>query len=573
MDSDKRTYGAEAMRPETDGIGEQVRRARGELRDALAAAKRKLVAELRTRAEDDDALVVCAGGGTGVGRGELDLYRWIPVLYRVGDTEYAYQLALSQQDVDAVHPGGGTRASGNIHEVFGKLQFWRLGEVCNGKDDSGFVGGVPHGRPVQRRGAYLLEYCADKAYPIAERASLKKTAKPWGLDVAWPGGRPPVLDIGSEDYDATYAVECFLLLVREDVRQRSRGGQVRARDRVVARAAAGDEAAKAGSEEPKRPESKRKGSGLKQEALETKREERGPQQAKKARPGSQKPESKSKKAQKEKLMSEPRKTLVVGDMHLKQAIILPRVEAAAVLGGVERIVFLGDYCDEWHASDRRFKEMLKLFADWVRATRTKGVQVDVLLGNHDFQYLIGEKGPGTRLHLLHDVREQLLPLDPVMAADVNGFLVTHAGVTQSWADWFLDEPLDAASAAAQLNGFYRDGAFRELFTCGPGRGGNDLPGPLWADSEELWADALPNISQIAGHTPVRSCECMEPATSLAGGGNARVYLCDTFSLTSDRLPIGDASMLLVGEGEPKAIGRGDGVNVPYWEDAVDTLPR
>lgn len=557
MNEDGSAHRAEAMRPEADGIGAQVRRARGELRDALAAAKRELVAELRARAEDDDALVVCTGGGTGVGRGELELYRWIPVLYRVGDTEYAYQLALSQQDLDAVPRGGALRASGNIHEVFGKLQFWRLGEVRGGKDASGFVGGVPHGRPVQKRGAYLLEYCADKAYPIAERGSLRKTAKPWGLDVAWPGGRPPMLDIGNEGYDAAHVVECFLLLVREDARQRTRGRRVcGVRDRAVARAAAGDEAAKAGPGPQK----------AKREAPELQKLER-------ARLELKKPDLETRKARREKPVPEPRKALVVGDMHLKQRIILPRVEAAAALGGAGRIVFLGDYCDEWHASDRWFKEALKLFADWVRATRAKGVQVDVLLGNHDFQYLIGEKGPGTRLHLLRDVRERLLPLEPVAAADVNGFLVTHAGVTQSWADRFLDGPTDAATAAAQLNGLYRDGAVRELFTCGPGRGGDDVPGPFWADAEELWADALPAISQIVGHTPVRSCERMEPAPVMAGTGDACAYLCDTFSLASDRRPIGDASMLLVGTGAPKAIGRGDGVNVPYWEDAVDMLPR
>lgn len=201
--------------------GELLQQAREDMKRALAEAKRELVEELRARIPQNTvAICVESGGGTGAGRGELDLYRWIPVLCQVGEREYAYMIALSQQDIDTSSRGRGTRPSGNVHEVFGKLQFWNLGEVHDGKDASGFVGGVPHGAPQKHEGAYLIEYCADKAYPRAERACLKATTKPWGLDFSWPNDIAPILDIADENYDARYVADCFLALVRADIERR-----------------------------------------------------------------------------------------------------------------------------------------------------------------------------------------------------------------------------------------------------------------------------------------------------------------------------------------------------------------
>lgn len=264
------------------------------------------------------------------------------------------------------------------------------------------------------------------------------------------------------------------------------------------------------------------------------------------------------------------KTLVVGDVHLKQEIILPRVEAAA-RAGVTRIVFLGDYCDEWHATDRQTLEALGLFADWTREMRGAGTDVVLLLGNHDLQYLMGEPGPGTRASIMGEVREALLSLKLKAAETIGCFLATHAGVTQTWADRFLDSPTGAEGLAAQLNGLYARNAFAELSACGPGRGGMSVPGPLWADAGELWSDAARGVDQIVGHSPVRSCEPMGAASAMAGVGSERIYLCDTFSLTSSMRPIGDASMLLVEGASVEKTGLRDGG--PSWEDAVERWLR
>lgn len=269
------------------------------------------------------------------------------------------------------------------------------------------------------------------------------------------------------------------------------------------------------------------------------------------------------------------KTLIVGDTHLKQAIILPRVDAMAARYGVERIVFTGDYCDEWCASDIRLVDALCLLADWVEDARAAGMQVDLLLGNHDYHYVLGEEGPGMHREQIEEVKALLDELGPVVAASVEGFLVTHAGLTESWTDEHVGELVDADDAANRLNELYQDGDEenrRILLERGPGRGGWDLPGPLWADRDELRSDAVASIGQIVGHTPVSTCELL-----CGGEGDAHdapVWLCDTFSLAPQLFAIGDGSMLLVEDGRVSVVGGDDdeelfpwSYDVSVWEGA------
>ena len=250
-------------------------------------------------------------------------------------------------------------------------------------------------------------------------------------------------------------------------------------------------------------------------------------------------------------------TLVVGDTHLKHGIILPRVDAAIERCTADRVVGLGDDCDEWGSTGRQLLAALELFAGWVGDTHAAGVRVDLLLGNHDFQYLMGEEGPGTHVLLMDDVAALLRRLGATVAETVDGFLLTHAGLTAGWARLHLEAPADVDEAKAQLNGLFARGTWsdlRALSSCGTGRGGWDEPGPLWADRSELWEDAYPGISQIVGHTP------------LAGG--EELWLCDTFSLTSRMRPIGDGSMLLVEDGRVEVVGGSDDGAFEPWDEAV-----
>ena len=260
------------------------------------------------------------------------------------------------------------------------------------------------------------------------------------------------------------------------------------------------------------------------------------------------------------------RTIVVGDMHQKQHLVLPIVDNAIRFLGAKRVVLLGDYCDDY-SPDRDETDAEKLLrgleyqVDWVDRTRNRGVQVDVLLGNHDMQYLVERQGPGTNLNCIIPVRRLLAQMNVRMAAAVDGWLATHAGRPSQFTDIVLEiddeaesfgkPSYSAESLAAQLNAAF-DHALTEMFDhandeelllfnlCGPGRGGISIPGPLWASTSELMVLGMPHLDQIVGHTPVYSVHKLEEQ----GFSGERFMACDTFSTDFDFRPLGDGSILL-----------------------------
>lgn len=261
------------------------------------------------------------------------------------------------------------------------------------------------------------------------------------------------------------------------------------------------------------------------------------------------------------------RTIVVGDMHQKQHLILPIADSAVRLLGARRVVLLGDYCYDYspnrdETDAEKLLRGLEYQVDWVDRARTRGLRIDVLLGNHDVQYLIERQGPGTNLNCIVPVRRMLAQMNVRMAAAVDGWLATHAGLTSQFADIVLEidveaEPFDepsytAESLADQLNTAF-DHALTEMFEhgndeelllfnlCGPGRGGISIPGPLWTSTSELTVLGMPHLNQIVGHTPVYSARELEEQ----GFRGERFIACDTFSTDLDFRPLGDGSVLLI----------------------------
>lgn len=238
-------------------------------------------------------------------------------------------------------------------------------------------------------------------------------------------------------------------------------------------------------------------------------------------------------------------TLVIGDIHIKARQVLPRVEELLdERADISRVVFTGDYCDDWNVRSGVFMNDIEYLASWVENMRDEGYQVDLVFGNHDFQYLLGESGPGTHMELMSFVSSTLFPLDLRIACVVDGYLITHAGLTASWSRHHIDNPKTAEEACKRLNDLLDAGtyaAYDILFLCGAGRGGWDTPGPLWADLYELKDDPSLDIPQIVGHTPVES------AHMVSSRGND-LWFCDTFSTYPSGTPIGDGSVLLIENG-------------------------
>ena len=251
-------------------------------------------------------------------------------------------------------------------------------------------------------------------------------------------------------------------------------------------------------------------------------------------------------------------TLVVGDMHCKEEPILARVDLAIEKCDVSRVVFCGDYVDEWFMGPRHLRDALAVLREWVVSRRQGGLTVDMVLGNHDMQYVMREAGPGTQPELYDDVADAMGELGVTIANTVEGWLVTHAGVTAGWAARHLDlgGDVSAERIAAALNGLLRAGdrdSLRALMAVGPGRGGCEVPSPLWAHQGELLDDPLLGVDQIVGHTPVRGVYMWDIP------GEPRLVFCDTFGMTPMFEVKGDGGMVLVGgagEGEHAREGEG-----------------
>ena len=130
----------------------------------------------------------------------------------------------------------------------------------------------------------------------------------------------------------------------------------------------------------------------------------------------------------------------------------------------------------------------------------------------------------------------------VHAAGVD-WLLTHAGVTSCW--WHSNETaevsearLTAVSADAALRRLHsRPHAWDSLYSAGPARGGDGIPGPLWADMSELLDDPLEGANQMVGHTPVHTLTHVRRDAT-------RLVFADTLSSTRSGRPIGDWSVLL-----------------------------
>lgn len=254
--------------------------------------------------------------------------------------------------------------------------------------------------------------------------------------------------------------------------------------------------------------------------------------------------------------------LFVGDIHDKGSIVCPAVEHHMTERHVDTVVLLGDLLNDWNMSAKGEINEFAILHDHVLAWRHDGVDVRVLLGNHDViyttqprsieAYRLKDCSPGYNPGAHGTIRPMLLELEPQiaygvrLADDPNGrqVLCTHAGVTLSWMDWCRrilgSEPLGdgAAYIALWLNQLFRDHPVTFMERIGLKRGGgwNKTISPLWVDRGEHneHDSVLPgDIIQIVGHTPV-------PTITPAPG----IRYCDTMSDDSHGNHLGDGSMLL-----------------------------
>lgn len=193
------------------------------------------------------------------------------------------------------------------------------------------------------------------------------------------------------------------------------------------------------------------------------------------------------------------RTAVIGDIHGRQGW-----KEIVNQEKWDQIVFNGDYFDTHEGIG--VEEQISNFVDIVAYEAANHETTTLLIGNHDFHYL---PECGSDIYTGHQsehaarIRKVLIPLVPMLqvAVEEQGYLISHAGVTEPWvirhkiADVNLETAINTAFDQ-------RPEAFRFFLLDRSGYGDHELQGPLWVRPQALEsAFAVPK--QIVGHTTQR----------------------------------------------------------------------
>ena len=238
------------------------------------------------------------------------------------------------------------------------------------------------------------------------------------------------------------------------------------------------------------------------------------------------------------------KYLFVGDIHNK-LYIFDDVERLDKEHNFDKVIFMGDYVDDWNTDNHNSLETLDRVFKLKESNPDKYV---LLVGNHEISYL-GHPCSGHK-YLLDIIVEQKLKenldkldLYATVECGKRKYVCTHAGITNDYIHNVLGGEKNWEYI---LNDFNKDfnkyvnpSAIAYLAICSGFRGGNsDFSSFVWCDSRELVNCKDPIIPyQIVGHTPVPEI------VNYVDGDSINYILVDTHSTFRDGTNIGDKSYL------------------------------
>ena len=193
----------------------------------------------------------------------------------------------------------------------------------------------------------------------------------------------------------------------------------------------------------------------------------------------------------------------IGDIH-------GRSEWQSILQkGYDKVIFIGDYFDTHE--NIHGDEQLTNFIE-ILHYREVDSSIELLLGNHDFQYLRGIKERYTGFQpdyypQIQEVLHSALDNKYLKVCHQEGNIIfSHAGITTTWAE-VLHDPPDLAMAMNQLFetkpeafGFTPCAKDKYSENVDP-RGDEICQSPLWVRPGSLLRDKLKGYSQVVGHTP------------------------------------------------------------------------
>lgn len=191
-------------------------------------------------------------------------------------------------------------------------------------------------------------------------------------------------------------------------------------------------------------------------------------------------------------------TLIVGDLHLKQTIILPLLESIIEKESIGRIIFVGDYVDAHHQQMnlKLYAKQLIYMDNWRNQKMAEGIEIIMLAGNHDVPIITGDKQGFSvaSADLFYAINDIFLKWQLRVAYKLGNYLVSHAGYNQDFdlEEWQL-QPI-TPEHYGDLIYFSRTVGHLRM-------GSNYLGSMIWADySEMLYLYNSHYPLQIFGHT-------------------------------------------------------------------------
>lgn len=223
------------------------------------------------------------------------------------------------------------------------------------------------------------------------------------------------------------------------------------------------------------------------------------------------------------------KTLIIPDIHLKTHI-LEEAEKIIQTYHIEKIVFVGDYFDDWNCQYNS-----KLYKDTCQALINfdKKYNCVFLLGNHDVPYITGN------LHhystgfpeTINQITKTLQQLNVQLAYQQDGILITHAGAINPIPKNYFEPLLFNASARRLLNKLDQD-----------------QDSILWLRPDNFLKNYSDYSVQIVGHTPIKKPTWYETLDQ-----QSKLLVNDTWSTTQNGETYGNQSCVLIDDGKIKII--------------------
>ncbi len=206
------------------------------------------------------------------------------------------------------------------------------------------------------------------------------------------------------------------------------------------------------------------------------------------------------------------KHIIIGDLHGKDCW------KEININNYDKVIFLGDYVDHWTLPDA---DIYRTLNEVIELKITHPEKVELLLGNHDVQYLYFPRylcsgyRPSMQklLTMLFNDNKRLFKI----AYQKGNHLFSHAGVTNNWYQQFEQNSLIAQikdegdNLADLLNKTDHTSLRSLLHHAGKSRGGDGGGGVTWADRSELIEDMLHGFHQVAGHTVIKEVEIVSHA--------------------------------------------------------------